>query len=1255
MVNGKKKKVCLCSICKEQTYDDHGTLKPGVEQDLRTFKKHLRSDVLCQAEREHQEAHRAGRDEGDAREVDETNAVLLASFSGDSGQHQSLPVRPRDYADVDPTPGSALRVSVNPDDIAMDVDPPDWSHPKANGSNGGELPSSVDAMAVDRADPARLQSEPATYEELDAPMDIESSNGRLDQLAQSLIGSNVSAQLPDVIDDLGDDVRRRFSHLSLVESSLAIESRLIKDPKLTFTSAPTSLTERPPGLLSSSDDCRRFIKFRDWLNAQQRVLIALSPLGHRDADSRRAKLIQDISERLEWMSTMEKSAWETEKILAGLYRLPDQEQVCAPRVYDTAAWYAAKRALPPFLLAALLMVSALHTLSGVSRDAANLILATFRVLLYGAFVACSAGTSRDQLAPDKQALLDCIPRDIRSVVTHLKIEPVLTRYASCPSCSCIYAPSRTDIDNPYPLHCTFVDADGPPCGRPLVKKERHTSSNGQQHVRYSPLRPFPYHSVFSWIAALFSRRILEQAVESAWQRPLPADGKWSDILHAPALQSFRGPDNQPFSKQSNNDVHLVFGLYLDWFNPGGNKKAGKSRSLGAIYLVCINLPPHLRFRPENICLVGIIPGPNEPSLHQLNHFLRPLVDEMLVLWNAGLRLNQTALHVSGRLVRAAIIPLICDLPALRKAAGFAGHSSKHFCSFCLLKRSDINDISRPWPTRTWKEHLDIAQRWRDAATRSDRDALFEEHGLRWSELLRLPYWDPTRYAVVDAMHNLFLGELRHHCMAVWGIDVKDQKDKSVKKVVPHTPDEQKKHLDRLVDALRKDAALSVVTQPRKGYLVALAQLNNISPVNLSKREYAKALLQWCRVNGVDRLVVPPVLKTDTADFHLANGPHDISKFRVLTAEVINHIRDDINHGKLKADHWRTVCTINMVITLTRLWGSVNASAAEHHLLANFTHLVIAVDLASRRSMDASRARLFDFHMLEYLRTLRTLFEHDFVPNHHLSLHLSSCLLLFGPVHGWWAYPFERFNGIIQRLNTSNQIDKIPLTYMRVFHAAAGLRWQIASADWPDDGYIREVLHAFENVYQDAARGTRVVDVLGAIPSFGASVSYTVVYSKLADSKLDRSVYDAVVNIISHVGQMTDFISFYSAPRDARIRLSPIARFTPKLEVSGVTYGTHTGNIRNSFVCFRDATSGDPSLLRAGQISAIFLHSRTEKDASRVIQPFFIINHTELWYNRFLPQSTIIRSSDILAHFASFVYVPEGIGETCVVVRCLDRS
>ena len=84
--------------------------------------------------------------------------------------------------------------------------------------------------------------------------------------------------------------------------------------------------------------------------------------------------------------------------------------------------------------------------------------------------------------------------------------------------------------------------------------------------------------------------------------------------------------------------------------------------------------------------------------------------------------------------------------------------------------------------------------------------IFERHGIRWSELLRLPYWDPTRYALVDAMHNLYLGELRHHCMEVFGIDVKSAESSSsdeTKKIRPHTPSEQALWLQKVVEAIQK--------------------------------------------------------------------------------------------------------------------------------------------------------------------------------------------------------------------------------------------------------------------------------------------------------------------------------------------------------------------------------------------------------------------------------------------------------------------
>ncbi|KIJ31428.1 hypothetical protein M422DRAFT_185863, partial [Sphaerobolus stellatus SS14] len=98
-------------------------------------------------------------------------------------------------------------------------------------------------------------------------------------------------------------------------------------------------------------------------------------------------------------------------------------------------------------------------------------------------------------------------------------------------------------------------------------------------------------------------------------------GILADIWDGSIFKNFKGADGQLFSEQREDGLHLVFAISVDWFNPYMNKAARISRSVGVISLVCLNIPPAERYKYENMYLAGIMPGPQEPKPHELDHFL----------------------------------------------------------------------------------------------------------------------------------------------------------------------------------------------------------------------------------------------------------------------------------------------------------------------------------------------------------------------------------------------------------------------------------------------------------------------------------------------------------------------------------------------------------------------------------------------------------------------------------------------------------
>lgn len=224
------------------------------------------------------------------------------------------------------------------------------------------------------------------------------------------------------------------------------------------------------------------------------------------------------------------------------------------------------------------------------------------------------------------------------------------------------------------------------------------------------------------------------------------------------------------------------------------KTAKQKVSSTGIWLVLLNLPINLRYLPENMCLIGVLPAPHAPGLDGMNHALKLVVHDLLEFWEPGVFFSRTHKHPTGRLYNGMLVPLISDLPAARQAIGIPISTNAHYlCSFCDIDHDDMDILDRDeWPAKSSENIRYFSQLWKDALCEKDRDDIFEAFGVRWSALLDLPYWDPVLYTVIDSMHALDLGLFQHHCRVLFGIDLSHAGGDGSR---PHLAPREKKFID----------------------------------------------------------------------------------------------------------------------------------------------------------------------------------------------------------------------------------------------------------------------------------------------------------------------------------------------------------------------------------------------------------------------------------------------------------------------------
>ena len=151
--------------------------------------------------------------------------------------------------------------------------------------------------------------------------------------------------------------------------------------------------------------------------------------------------------------------------------------------------------------------------------------------------------------------------------------------------------------------------------------------------------------------------------------------------------------------------------------------------------------------------------------------------------------------------------------------------------------------------------------------------------------------------------------------------------------------------------------------------------------------------------------------------------HHVVKHTITPSWVgsVPHNFGEAAAGTPKADEWRSVFTIYLPITLLLLFGQPDSSPQLKAILDHTMQLVCAVLLACKRVTTSRRMEMYRQYLRRYIEKLPVLYPDLGCESiHHMAFHVYDFLKLFGPVHSWWAFPFERLIGQLQRIPTNHK-------------------------------------------------------------------------------------------------------------------------------------------------------------------------------------------------------------------------------------------
>ncbi|KIK78458.1 hypothetical protein PAXRUDRAFT_28616 [Paxillus rubicundulus Ve08.2h10] len=159
-----------------------------------------------------------------------------------------------------------------------------------------------------------------------------------------------------------------------------------------------------------------------------------------------------------------------------------------------------------------------------------------------------------------------------------------------------------------------------------------------------------------------------------------------------------------------------------------------------VYLVwaqnkCLQAKSLISYHAENLLISFMTPGPQEPTRSQLQNYLKVIIDDLFKLYEDGV-VYHTPSHPQGQ--RVTKEELFSD-ESLRNE--FEGRNGEEHHKGCFEEKSLQTD--------------------------EECEEYFQKHGVQWTELAQLPYFNLVWHTIIDPMHNLLLGIVKTQWYNWW--------------------------------------------------------------------------------------------------------------------------------------------------------------------------------------------------------------------------------------------------------------------------------------------------------------------------------------------------------------------------------------------------------------------------------------------------------------------------------------------------------